>query len=154
MEGEYFRAGVGAVLIDPSGRVLACERTDVPGAWQLPQGGLRPGEDPLEGALREVEEETGVARGELELLARHPEPLVYELPPESRSPKTGRGQVQYWFAFRYRSDPAAVRLPDGGEFRDCRWQSFDPLVDEVVEFRKPVYDRLRDAFGQYMERAG
>ncbi|MFW6089679.1 MAG: NUDIX domain-containing protein, partial [Gemmatimonadota bacterium] len=99
VEGEYFRAGVGALIVDGSGRVLACERADVPGAWQLPQGGLRSGEDPLEGALREVEEETGVARGELELLDRHPEPLVYELPPEARSPKTGRGQVQYWFAF-------------------------------------------------------
>ena len=31
------------------------------GAWSIPKGGLNPGEDPLEGAIREFTEETGFA---------------------------------------------------------------------------------------------
>lgn len=66
--GHYFRAGVGAVIIGSDGRVLAFERADTPGAWQLPQGGLEDGEDPLTAVLREIEEEVGLRRERLELI--------------------------------------------------------------------------------------
>ena len=49
---EYFRAGVGAMLIDASGNILVLKRADVTtDAWQMPQGGIRRGED-LQEALR------------------------------------------------------------------------------------------------------
>ena len=77
---QYFRAGAGA-LYEPRDRyVLAIERADVAGAWQLPQGGLDEDEDPLDAAYREIAEETGVEKVELEFLRACPEPLVYELP--------------------------------------------------------------------------
>ena len=50
MPEEYFRAGAGAVVINDRGLVLALERADIPGAWQLPQGGLDAGEEPLDAA--------------------------------------------------------------------------------------------------------
>jgi 8-oxo-dGTP pyrophosphatase MutT (NUDIX family) len=80
--------------------VLALERSDVPDAWQMPQGGLKPGEEPAQAVLREVEEETGLPRASLEPIRSFPELLAYELPPKLRSKKTGRGQVQYWFFLR------------------------------------------------------
>jgi putative (di)nucleoside polyphosphate hydrolase len=139
---EFFRAGVGALLTDGRGNVLAFERADASGAWQLPQGGLLAGEDPSHGVLRELEEETGIRAHEVELLGRHPEPLVYELPPEMRTPRTGRGQVHFWFAFRYLPRGGGLHLPPEGEFRDSRWLPLTDLVEEVVEFRRPVYRKL------------
>ena len=35
-----FRAGVIIVVEHSDGRVLSCERGDIAGAWQLPQGGI------------------------------------------------------------------------------------------------------------------
>jgi putative (di)nucleoside polyphosphate hydrolase len=151
VEGEYFRAGVGAVIIDDAGLVLAFERADVPGSWQLPQGGLLRGEEPTAAVTREIEEETGIAASDLDLLARYHEPLVYELPPELRRPKTGRGQVQYWFAFRHRGAQPGLALPEEGEFRNWRWVPFDYLLDRVVAFRKPLYERLRSGFAAHLD---
>ena len=87
---QYFRAGVGAAIVNRSGLVLALERADMPGAWQLPQGGLQAAESPLHALFREVQEETGIPKSELELLDTYPEPLAYELPPEAWSKKTAR----------------------------------------------------------------
>ena len=58
-----FRAGVIIVVEHSDGRVLGCERGDITGAWQLPQGGIDEGETPLAAAWRELEEETGTGRG-------------------------------------------------------------------------------------------
>ena len=57
---KYFRAGTGAVIFDRTGRVLICERKDIQGAWQFPQGGLEKGETALRSVLREIGEETGI----------------------------------------------------------------------------------------------
>ena len=58
MPSSHFRAGVVIVVrrIDTQ-QVLAFERADSPGTWQLPQGGLKLGERPLQGALRELMED-------------------------------------------------------------------------------------------------
>jgi len=142
---QYFRANVGAVIC-AGGRVLALERSDVPDAWQMPQGGLKPGEEPAQAALREIEEETGLFRASLEPIRSFPELLAYELPPKLRSKKTGRGQVQYWFFFRLNKGAAEPHLPRGGEFRDWKWMEFPDLVKRAVDFRRPLYVRLAEYF--------
>lgn len=139
----FFRACVGAVLCNVAREVLAFERRDVRGAWQLPQGGIESGEAPEDAVLREVEEETGIPGRGLALLARHPDLLAYELPPEHRSAKTGRGQVQYWFYFALPEGAEPV-LPPGGEFRAWRWTPLPSLAEETVAFRRPVYRALVD----------
>src|SRR4029079_13769297 len=105
---QYFRAGAGAAIVDSKGLVLALQRADIAGAWQLPQGGLEASEEPLPAALREISEETGIRAQDLTLLAIYPEPLVYELPVSARSEKTGRGQVQYWFLFRFHGSEQSI----------------------------------------------
>lgn len=150
MRGQYFRAGVGAVIADDQGRVLALERADVPGAQQLPQGGLEEGEEPLAAVLREIKEETGIREDHLELVGQLPELLAYELPPEARSVKTGRGQVQYWFLFKCQGRDMEIQLPRGGEFRAWAWLPFDQIVSNVVAFRRPVYQRLEPFFGKHL----
>jgi putative (di)nucleoside polyphosphate hydrolase len=141
---QYFRAGAGAVITDGRGRVLVFERSHLPGAWQFPQGGMDAGEAPLDTAWREVEEETGIPRRALRLLDSYPEPLAYELPERARTPKTGRGQTQYWFLFRLRTASALKPPPEDSEFARYRWVSFETAVRRVVVFKRAVYRRLRE----------
>jgi putative (di)nucleoside polyphosphate hydrolase len=146
MKKERFRANAGAMVVDGQGRVLACDRADTADeAWQMPQGGIHRGEEPAEAVWRELAEETGLGAEHLELLAELPRWIAYELPQPWRSRKTGRGQVQKWFLFRVRGDAPVVE-PDGTEFRACRWMGPEELLRSVVEFRRPVYREVFEAF--------
>ena len=122
-------------------RILAFERSDIRGAWQLPQGGIDHGEEPVESAWRELHEETGLGPTDVELVDEHPEWVVYEVPAPKRGSKIGRGQAQRWFTFRARQSDVEP-TPDGKEFRDWRWVDPAWLVDHVVEFRRPGYRRV------------
>jgi len=146
---EYFRAGAGSMIVNERGLVLALERTDLPGTWQLPQGGLEVAEEPLPAALREIAEETRIPESDLELLESYPEPLVYELPLSARSEKTGRGQVQYWFLFRFHGNENTIDVESGGEFRSWKWMPLQNLLNLAADFRKPVYSRLAEQFRGY-----
>lgn len=147
---QFFRAGVGAVIINADGLVLVCERADVPGAWQLPQGGLKANESADAALVREVLEETGLSAEQLERVDAYPQPLAYELPLEMRSAKTGRGQVNYWFLLRLAAPESAVTLEAGGEFITWRWMTFEELLAGVVPFRRPVYAQVRDRFAPFL----
>jgi putative (di)nucleoside polyphosphate hydrolase len=149
-KAQFFRAGVGAVIVHPDGRVLAFERSQVRGAWQFPQGGLEHGEEPAEAVFREVAEETGIGRELLEELDRHPQPLAYELPPIARRGRLGRGQVHYWYLLRFTGDAEGIRLPVPGEFCDWKWMRMRDVVAGVVEFRRPVYRALAERFGPHV----
>ncbi len=143
---RYFRAGVGAVIADRQRQILALERSDFRGAWQLPQGGLEKGESPLEGVYREIEEETGLLARDLELISQYPELLVYELPPEAQTKKSGLGQVQYWYFFAFKGPMDRAANPPRGEFTAARWVAFDRIVEDVASFRQPVYRKLLEHF--------
>lgn len=153
MSAPFFRAGVGAVISDGLGNILALERSDIPGAWQMVQGGLEEGEEPLEAVLREIEEETGIPPWRVHLLDRYPEPLAYELPEAARSPKTGRGQVQYWFLFEWKGGGNAVDLRRCAEFRNWRWMPFQELIALTVSFRVGLYRRLQDRFAPLLTQS-
>ena len=136
----HFRANVVAIVIDRRDRVMAFERSDLPGEWQLPQGGIDTGETPEQAAWRELTEETGLTADDVDLVVEFDEWTAYAWPDGVR--KNGRlGQVQRWFTFRVRSDDVEPR-PDGVEFTSWKWVGREQLVDEVVEFRRPSYRRV------------
>jgi len=147
---QTFRAGIGAVILNDNGKVLGLERKDIPGAWQLPQGGLED-ETPLEGVKREIFEETGIQAKDLQLLAECSRLLAYELPPEARTQKIGRGQVQYWFLFRFIGKDKAITLGDQKEFSVWKWMSMKKLAKKVVSFKQPVYRELVKEFKAYFK---
>lgn len=151
MGGQNFRAGVVVVVRHPDGhRVLAFERVDTPGAWQLPQGGLDSGETPHQAALRELGEETGLIPVDVHLVTEFPEWLAYEWPREIRdnsvrSKPDRLGQVQRWFLFDAASHDIRP-TPDGREFGAWKWADPQWLVDQVVEWRRPAYVRVLSAW--------
>ncbi len=149
MASSHFRAGVVIVVCHPvPGQVLAFERRDSPGNWQLPQGGLRVGELPIDGAWRELLEETGLGAEHVVLKSEHPEWLSYEWPPDVRAQKASArerlGQTQRWFVFEaINSD--ITPTPDGTEFVAWKWVQPRWLIDHVVEFRQRPYERVLGA---------
>ena len=138
MASANFRAGVVAVVANSRDEVLAFERSDIPGAWQLPQGGIDVGEAPFEAAWRELGEETGLGSGDVELIGEHPTWMAYEFPDHVRSEGKRLGQVQRWYFFRALSDDV-IPSPDRVEFVAWRWVDRDWLVEHVVSFRSEVY---------------
>ena len=146
MSHAFFRAGVVIVVRHPDGaRILVFERADAPGSWQLPQGGLHRGEAPIEGAWRELGEETGLGEADVVARAEYPEWIAYEWPAEAKE-RLGRdgkrlGQVQRWFLFDA-LDAAIVPTPDGREFCAWRWSLPAEMIEHVPEWRRHAYTRV------------
>jgi putative (di)nucleoside polyphosphate hydrolase len=133
-----FRAGVVAVVVAAGGRhVLAFERADTPGSWQLPQGGIGDDEEPLAAAWRELGEETGLGEGDLELIGLAEDWTVYAYPAGVGRGRH-RGQVQRWCWFRARHPDVEPR-PDGRELAAWRWVEPAWLVEHIVWWRRPAY---------------
>jgi putative (di)nucleoside polyphosphate hydrolase len=147
----HFRAGVVAVVHDSAGRLLVFERSDVAGQWQLPQGGIGRGEDVRAAVWRELAEETGLTAEHVHLFDEYPEWTVYEWPPDIRPAGKRLGQAQRWFAFEVLDD-GVVPQPDGDEFVDWRWTEPRWLIDQIVEFRRPVYERVLSSWPTPRER--
>jgi putative (di)nucleoside polyphosphate hydrolase len=112
MNALPYRPGAGVMLLNAAGQVLIGQRIDNPAdAWQMPQGGLEPGEAADAGALRELEEETGVSPTLVKIIARTKHDLLYDLPPDLVGKLWRgryRGQRQAWFLARFLGTDADV----------------------------------------------
>lgn len=155
-----YRPCVGVMVLNQAGLVWAGHRIAEPDSemagvdklWQMPQGGIDKGEDPLPAALRELYEETGIRS--VSLLAEAPGWIHYDLPAD----KVGialkgkfRGQKQKWFAFRFDGDESeiAINPPPGGhdpEFDGWAWKRMIDLPELIVPFKRKVYDEVVAAF--------
>jgi len=102
------------MLLNREGKVFVGARIDnTDEAWQMPQGGIDTGEEPWATALRELEEETGIAPHLVERAEKCPERLKYDLPPELQPRLWGgkwKGQDQDWFLARFLGSDSDVDL--------------------------------------------
>jgi putative (di)nucleoside polyphosphate hydrolase len=150
-----YRPAAAIMLLNVENKVFVAQRIDnLAEAWQMPQGGLDKGEDPQAGALRELEEETGIPPHLVEILAKAPEELLYDLPPELMGKIWGgkyRGQAQHWFVARFLGRDEDVNLETAEpEFRAWKWADADSLVDLIVPFKRDLYARVVELFRPYL----
>lgn len=142
--GLPYRPGVGVLVLNREGKVFVGQRLDSKlEAWQMPQGGIDEGEDPLTAALRELEEETGIKPHLVEIAAETADWHYYDLPDELIGQIwKGRyaGQRQKWYAMRFLGQDSDVAIDQPHpEFKAWRWTGVDTLVELAVPFKKELY---------------
>lgn len=160
-----YRPCVGIMVLNREGLVWSGRRIPEgnseydgsPQLWQMPQGGIDPGEDPLPAAMRELYEETGIRT--VSLLAEASRWINYDLPAELIGiglKGKFRGQTQRWFAFRFEGDESeiAINPPPGGheaEFDAWAWKPMQDLPGLIVPFKRRVYE---DVVAEFAHLAG
>ncbi|MBD8892448.1 RNA pyrophosphohydrolase [Roseibium litorale] len=158
VDGLPYRPCVGIMVINGQGKVWVGKRDDGNGAadyefaWQMPQGGIDPEEDPKLAALRELYEETSMKS--VSVLGETDGWLTYDYPPEILADiRKGkyRGQAQKWYAVRFEGPESEINIltpPDGHspEFGEWRWEEASALPALIVPFKRPVYDQVVAAF--------
>ena len=155
MNRELYRPGVGVMLVNAEGNVWVGQRLDSTlEAWQMPQGGLDPGEDALAGALRELEEETGIRPGLVEIVTRTTGELIYELPEDLIGKvwkEPWRGQRQIWFLARFLGEDKDVDIATPHpEFRAWKWATPNELPALIVPFKTQLYRDIVTAFADWL----
>jgi putative (di)nucleoside polyphosphate hydrolase len=145
IDSDGFRANVGIVLMHGEGEVFLGRRTGGRG-WQFPQGGVREGERVEDAVFRELHEEIGVSRADVDIVGRTTRWLRYRLPARyvrRHQRPVCIGQKQRWFLLRLKRaevefDFMQTREP---EFDQWRWVPFWEPVKEVIYFKRLVYTR-------------
>lgn len=160
-----YRLCAGVMLLNRNGLVFigrrlgGPEHVDATHTWQMPQGGLDDGEDPYEGAVRELYEETNVRS--VTKLAEAKEWHAYDLPSEvGKGAWRGkyRGQKQKWFALRFTGDDREIDVvkPGGGrhkpEFLEWRWERMERLPELIIPFKRNVYEQVVREFSRFAAR--
>ncbi|SFQ95213.1 RNA pyrophosphohydrolase [Poseidonocella sedimentorum] len=153
-----YRRCVGVMLINSDKRIFVGQRldSDLP-AWQMPQGGIDPGETPTDAALRELHEETGVGAEHVRIEAQTDETLKYDLPLEL-VPKVWkgryRGQEQYWVLLRLEAPEDVIDIDtEHPEFSEWRWLDPQELLAQIVPFKRDVYRQVLDHFSDHLDPA-
>ena len=143
------------MLLNREGKVFVGARIDNSNeAWQMPQGGIDEGEEPWATALRELEEETGIAPHLVERITECPERIKYDLPEGIRHELWGgnwKGQDQDWFLARVLGGDSDVNIAtEDPEFRAWKWIEPEQLPEVIVTFKRELYRRLLAEFADYL----
>jgi putative (di)nucleoside polyphosphate hydrolase len=150
-----YRPCVGTMVLNRDGLVFVGRRTsgpehldaDMAHSWQMPQGGIDRGEEPLTAALRELHEETNITS--VTLLRESRGWFTYDLPPALIGKAWNgrfRGQRQKWYALRFTGSDDEIDVANPGghhpEFVAWRWAAVAELPDLVVPFKRQVYEAI------------
>lgn len=139
------------MLVNMDGRVFVGQRIDSQvEAWQMPQGGIDPGEEEKEAAFRELGEETGISPDHVEIIAKARDEHLYDLPPELVGKLWGgkyRGQRQTWFLARFLGSDSDIDIATPHpEFSQWKWIDPEALPDVIVPFKRKLYRDILQEF--------
>jgi putative (di)nucleoside polyphosphate hydrolase len=157
-----YRPCAGLMVLNRDGlafigrRLDGPEHVDATHVWQMPQGGIDPGEEPYPAALRELYEETNIRS--VERLGEIPEWLSYDIPRDIVGQAWNgkyRGQTQKWYALRFTGNESEIDIahPAGGhepEFVEWRWEPLENLPALVVPFKRATYERVVKKFAGFI----
>ncbi len=140
------RKGVGIALLNNNNQIFVAKRIDNPNDfWQMPQGGVDIGEDPLEAAFRELKEETSIKS--VELVQEVNSEITYLLPDSLLGiiwKGKYKGQTQKWFIMRFLGSDKEINLrTKHPEFLDWKWIEVDSITEKVVDFKLHVYEQIK-----------
>ena len=141
------REGVGIIVLNKENKVFVARRIDNPkNFWQMPQGGVDKGENLLEAAYRELEEETSIKN--VELVQEIDEIMVYELPDHLLGiiwKGKYKGQKQKWFLMKFLGNDEEINIKtQTPEFLEWKWINIDMLTKVVVDFKHHIYKKLEE----------
>ena len=155
IENLPYRTNVGLMVLNKSGDVFVAQRLEhYANAWQMPQGGIDPGENARAATLRELKEETGITRDKVTIVAETDGWITYELPADL-IPKLWngkyRGQKQKWFLLRFLGEDIDINIEtEEPEFSAWKWITPSALPDVIVPFKRDVYIAVLEAFQNYL----
>lgn len=152
IDKDGFRPNVGIIVADGKGHLLWAKRAGQ-NAWQFPQGGIDPGENPLDAMYRELHEEIGLETADVKILAHTRGWLRYRLPRRyirHGESQTCIGQKQKWFLLHLDTDTDRIRFDRGKkpEFDGWQWVNYWYPVGQVVDFKRDVYRRALKELAQ------
>ena len=158
IDADGFRANVGIILSNDAGKLLLAGRIGSKG-WQFPQGGVQEGESAEEAMFRELHEEVGLRKSDVEVLGATSDWLRYRLPEKfvrHGSKPLCIGQKQRWFILRLTGPDERVRVDRSvtPEFDRWRWVEFWRPVNEVIYFKRRVYVRALYELGPHLYPQG
>ena len=149
-----YRPCAGIMMINADNEIFVGRRIDMPSEhWQMPQGGIDKGEDPLAAAKRELLEEVGTDK--IELLASIDDWLTYDLPNHLLGKVWKgkyRGQSQKWYLFRFTGTDSDINIEtEHPEFSDWKWTTPEKLIEEIVPFKKEIYSIIAKRFSFHLQ---
>ena len=141
------RKGVGVALLNKNNQIFVAKRIDNPNDfWQMPQGGIDKGENPLEAAFRELKEETSIKN--VKLIQEVTDEITYLLPDSLLGiiwKGKFKGQTQKWFIMRFIGKDNEINLrTKHPEFLEWKWVNIESITDKVVDFKLHVYERIKE----------
>ncbi len=144
-ESLPYRPCVGVALFNRNGDVFVGERIDTPGAWQMPQGGIDPGEAIKGAALRELKEEIGTDKAQV--IKTSSDVIRYDLPPDLMGKLWNgkyRGQEQYWVAALFTGNDSDIDIEhhELPEFLNWKWIPLQQTLELIVPFKREVYRQV------------
>lgn len=143
-----YRQGVGAMILNPQNQIFVARRMDKASGLQMPQGGTEVNEKLETTLYRELKEEIGTDT--FKIVRKLDFPLYYDFPLTlANKLYNGEylGQSIHWFVVKFEGDDKDIDLETAHrEFSDWEWSDHTKLVDNVVAFKKTMYQTLVEAF--------
>ena len=136
-----YRLNVAMIVLNKDNKVLFCKRRNTEN-WQFPQGGVDENENIESAMFRELNEEVGLEKDNVEIKAVSQNLIYYDIPKNIRSRVLGgkfKGQAQKYFLLKLISGKVDLNIENTPEFDMHSWVPFWYPLNQVVDFKKEAY---------------
>jgi putative (di)nucleoside polyphosphate hydrolase len=151
-----YRLNVGVVLVNQNKQLFWGKRVGNDTAWQFPQGGVNAFETLHETVFRELAEEVGLQKNDVEIIGVSKRWLYYDIPNHLRrltQTPPCIGQKQKWFLLQLGCEDEKIRLDHSHspEFDKWRWVDYWYPLSNVIYFKRDIYRNVLEEFAPIIE---